>query len=280
MMTFRFLQSARQADRSAAISGASRALEGCALDEECEYRRDVIVSTSHRARPETSSGSPRLSRISVVVLVGVVLVALLQLPAHAIEPAIGAPAALIQQVAKDHGDYASRRLEAWNRVLQESRAVSEPERLEAVNRFFNQMLFKSDQEQWGLVDYWATPQEFLIYNGGDCEDFALAKYFTLAAVGVPVERMRLTYVHALELDQAHMVLTYYTHEGAEPLVLDNLIGEILPASQRRDLAPVYSFNADGLWLAKQRGLGERVAGADRLSRWRDLMQRMTPTSIE
>ena len=87
---------------------------------------------------------------------------------------------------------------------------------------------------------------------GDCEDFAIAKYFSLLAVGVPASQLRLVYVR-LQLgapggpSQAHMVLAYYASAQAEPLILDNLITDIRPASRRPDLTPVFSFNSDGLW---------------------------------
>ena len=71
-----------------------------------------------------------------------------------------------------------------------------------------------------------------------------------------------------------MVLTYYATKRSVPLVLDNLISEIKPATQRPDLIPVYSFNGTGLWLAKSRGEGERVGNASRLSLWQDLEKRM------
>jgi hypothetical protein len=87
--------------------------------------------------------------------------------------------------------------------------------------------------------------------------------------------MRLTYVKALELDQAHMVLTYFSTPEADPLVLDNLKDEIQPASQRSDLLPVYSFNADGLWLAKSHGTDQHVGSPERLSQWNSVIARIS-----
>ncbi len=111
-------------------------------------------------------------------------------------------------------------------------------------------------------------------NGGDCEDFSLAKYFTLRALGVADKKLNLTYVKALNLNQAHMVLTYYPSPGAEPLILDNLIQEIRPASRRQDLLPVYSFNGSGLWVAKNRSRGKKVGSSDRLKKWKNILQRL------
>jgi hypothetical protein len=98
-------------------------------------------------------------------------------------------------------------------------------------------------------------------------------------MGVPADRMRLTYVKALELNQAHMVLTYYSSPDAEPLILDNLVTDILPSSERDDLLPVYSFNGNGLWLAKSRGTEQRIGHASRLSRWKEVIAKIGDEQI-
>jgi predicted transglutaminase-like cysteine proteinase len=118
----------------------------------------------------------------------------------------------------------------------------------------------------------------LASNGGDCEDFSIAKYFTLAALGVSIDKLKITYVKARTANaagEAHMVLAYYAAPAAIPSVLDNLIPEIKPANLRPDLTPVYSFNGDGLWLAKERGEGKAVTGGSgNIGFWRELKARM------
>lgn len=151
---------------------------------------------------------------------------------------------------------------------------AEAEKLRAVNRFFNRVRFLGDQENWGKRDYWATPSEMLSTNAGDCEDFAIAKYFTLREMGVPDERLRITYARVAHRDQVHMVLAYYRTPETQPLLLDNLTDAIDPASERTDLVPVYSFNGEGLWLTPQGGEARRVAGPERIGPWRDLAARM------
>ncbi|HCR47360.1 MAG TPA: sulfate adenylyltransferase, partial [Marinobacter hydrocarbonoclasticus] len=132
-----------------------------------------------------------------------------------------------------------------------------------------------DIRHWGQEDYWATPVELLTTNGGDCEDFSIAKYLTLRAMGVPDDQLRIIYVKALELNQAHMVLAWYETPGSDPLILDNLINDIKPASQRNDLEPVYSFNGEGLWLNRTSGDNARIGDARKLEHWRDLNDRLT-----
>lgn len=181
---------------------------------------------------------------------------------------------LLRQAEQRYGMEARGRLIAWQNLIRGAGGLTEREKLENVNRFFNAFDFVTDHSHWGIEDYWATPVELIASNGGDCEDFALAKYFTLKALGVAENRLTLTYVKALGLDQAHMVLTYYPSPESVPLVLDNLVGDIRPASARTDLLPVYSFNGSGLWLAKQRGRGRFVGESDRLQRWKELLERM------
>ncbi len=179
----------------------------------------------------------------------------------------------MQAEAARHGQRAVAGVRALQGLHAELQALDEPAKLRGVNDFFNRrILFRDDTEVWGQVDYWASPLELLEKGAGDCEDYATAKYFALLNLGVPMARLRLVYVRAQlgGTAQAHMVLAYYESPGAEPLILDNLAGEVRPASRRPDLAPVFSFNGEGLW----QGVGAQAAGGDpvsRLSRWRDLL---------
>lgn len=180
----------------------------------------------------------------------------------------------LERLAERFGPEARQRLLAWQQFIRDDTSSDPLTKLEKVNDFFNRLLFVDDIIHWGANDYWATPTEFLAANGGDCEDFSIAKYFTLRALGIPDERLLLTYVKSLRLNQAHMVLAYYSRPDADPLILDNLTKKIIPGSKRTDLLPVYSFNASSLWIAKQRGKGKFIGASDRLKRWRELMQRI------
>lgn len=158
----------------------------------------------------------------------------------------------------------------WRQLIRTLDGRARRERIDAVNAFFNRMPYVLDPGNWGASDYWASPLQFLA-RAGDCEDYAIAKYFALIAAGVPSAKLRMVYVR-IDLDgrvTPHMVLAYYAQPQAEPLVLDNLRGEIEPASARRDLRAVFSFNGEGLW----EGTGGGRAGdpAARLSRWREVL---------
>jgi predicted transglutaminase-like cysteine proteinase len=179
------------------------------------------------------------------------------------------------RAAQPHGAQAVAGARALQALLSSLTGQDEAAKLSAINQFFNRrIVFTSDAEVWGQNDYWASPLEMLGKGRGDCEDYVIGKYFSLLAAGVPVSHLRLVYVRATIGGPggevlAHMVLAWYATPGAEPLILDNLIGEIRPASRRTDLEPVFSFNGEGLW----QGVGAQSAGDPvvRLSRWREVL---------
>jgi predicted transglutaminase-like cysteine proteinase len=181
----------------------------------------------------------------------------------------------VLEVAASRGPRVAEQAQALVQLIERSSTQDELVRLKDVNDFFNKRLaFKDDAVTWGVPDYWATPLESLEKRAGDCEDYAIGKYFSLAASGVPMAKLRMVYVRARLSGQslAHMVLAYYAQPGAEPLILDNLRPDVLPASQRSDLTPVFSFNTEGLW----QGVGQVTAGdpLSRLSLWRELVAKV------
>ena len=181
---------------------------------------------------------------------------------------------LFDRVAAKYGEASAQRVRIWQEMLISLNKETKEDQLFEVNSFFNKLEFKDDIEHWGQNDYWATPVEFLATQAGDCEDYTIAKYFSLVELGIPSEKLRLMYVTALRPRQAHMVLSYYDTPTSIPLILDNINKRILPANQRRDLIPIYSFNGNGLWLAKSQGRGKQVQSGGNNSLWEDLNIRM------
>jgi predicted transglutaminase-like cysteine proteinase len=148
-----------------------------------------------------------------------------------------------------------RRLTGWRDMIdsQKNRGLEIPAKLKLVNDFVSETPFYCDPVQWCLEDYWAKPLEFLASDGGDCEDFAIAKYFALRALGVPDDKLRIVYAAYRQgaFSGAHMVLAFYPTPDGDPLILDNINFNILPGSSRPDLTPVFSFNTQGLWSAQE-----------------------------
>lgn len=181
---------------------------------------------------------------------------------------------IIKALDSYYGERAAKRGQAWFSMMQASYHLTAPEKIKNVNDFFNQLNFIDDIKLWGEKNYWATPIEFIGVNGGDCEDFAIAKYFTLLKLGIADQKMRIMMVKALTLNQYHMVVSYYETPSSVPLILDNIDSRIKPASQRSDLVPIYSFNGKQLWLNKEKGQGVLAGSSARLKQWTNLNHRL------
>jgi len=186
-----------------------------------------------------------------------------------------------QLAQKRYGQQAQRTVEQWRDMLFSLQDAADTDKVRRVNDFFNRRVaYQEDIDIWGQSDYWATPLETMGKGQADCEDFAIAKYFSLLILGIPADHLRITYVKARiggshsTISIAHMVLGYYPNPVDEPLILDNLLNDIKTASRRPDLTPVFSFNSEGLWVGNAPGRSSSGSSTARLSRWRDLLSRM------
>ncbi len=187
---------------------------------------------------------------------------------------------LEQQLIKRFGPTRVPTLRDWQKTL--SKAKSELRKAtnskESINFVNQHVAFEDDIDIWNQSDYWATPLETIGRGRGDCEDFAIIKYYSLHDAGVPLIKLRLVYVKA-RLNgpggpylQAHMVLAYYPSPTEQPLILDNLDRRIAPASARRDLLPVFAFNDHGIFLARS-PQQKSAQPPQLLSRWSDVSER-------
>ncbi|MCL2589966.1 MAG: transglutaminase-like cysteine peptidase [Betaproteobacteria bacterium] len=183
--------------------------------------------------------------------------------------------------AAEYGQKAATTIKAWRTLIDKNRTQPNTIKLERINAFVNdRIIYADDEAVWGVEDYWTTPLEVFGKGMGDCEDYAIAKYISLLLMDVPVQKLRLVYVRARMGSRtvAHMVLSYFEAPTDDPLILDNLTDAILPAKRRADLFPVFSFNHEGLWVGEERGPSTNSSA--RLSRWRDVLQRMRREGID
>jgi predicted transglutaminase-like cysteine proteinase len=178
-----------------------------------------------------------------------------------------------------YGPDTARVVDDWQSHIETMKSMPDKDKLARANNFFNSRIrWVQDPQAWGKEDYWATPLELIGRGMGDCEDFAIAKYLTLILAGVEIDKLRITYVKARVVESgddksaAHMVLAYYPSPTAEPVILDNIVIDVLPASQRSDLTPVYGFNSKGLWVGHATAPATTQPGT-KLSRWRLLLRR-------
>lgn len=180
---------------------------------------------------------------------------------------------MLKRLNSEYSGEARQRGVAFNVLLNRLQNKNVRQQLTEVNDFFNQFSYRDDLSQWGIEDYWATPEEFIGVYAGDCEDYVISKYFALRTLGVADEHLYLTYVKAVKENIAHMVLSYFETPQSIPLILDNYNPRIVTADKRKDLLPVYSFNARSLFLTTpSAGLGKSLpTNKIKNSKWEKLL---------
>jgi predicted transglutaminase-like cysteine proteinase len=127
-------------------------------------------------------------------------------------------------------------------LLNEALAYDTFKQLNRVNSYVNKILPSRDIDSGKQTDSWATPKEFLISGKGDCEDYAILKYFSLLEIGIPKDKLWFGVVKTKNLVEHHMVLFYFDSDKTPPQVLDNLSWKILPLDKRSDLTTLFAFN--------------------------------------
>lgn len=210
--------------------------------------------------------------MSAIALLGVVLLLGAQ-PAWANESATFFDDSMLNALYATYGEAAYRRGLRLNRLLEGLRTSDVHTQLVKVNQFFNRFTYRSDMALWKSRDHWATPLQFLGKHGGDCEDFVISKYFALRALGVTDEHLSMTYVKVVNGDTPHMVLSYYDSPDSVPLILDTHELAVRPATEHRNLVPVYGFNESSLFLSKPSFIPGKAlpAGQFRNSKWDGLL---------
>ncbi|MDD2789710.1 MAG: transglutaminase-like cysteine peptidase [Sulfurimonas sp.] len=196
---------------------------------------------------------------------------------HGGEPYVNG--ALMSKIEGKYQIYAKNRFLYLQKTLDEVQNANDMEKLNAVNDFFNNVRYATDAKIYNKSDYWATPWEFLGKDMGDCEDYVISKYFALIYLGVDPKKLFFSYVKSLRFNAAHMVLTYFETPRSEPLVLDNYNLKIFPASQRKDLIPVYNFNGESLYRASTSGNGQKVDNDKAHKKWDELKLNMKRQKI-
>ena len=186
---------------------------------------------------------------------------------------------LVDKITAKYKVFAKKRFYYLQKSLDSVKGASDLEKLEAVNQFYNGVRYASDMKVYRKKDYWATPWEFLGKDMGDCEDYVISKYFALKYLGVDSKKLFFTYVRSTQFKAAHMVLTYFETPRSEPLILDNNNRKIFPASQRKDLTPIYNFNGDSLYKASKKGAGKKVKSKKAHKKWDQLKLNMKRKKI-
>jgi len=135
--------------------------------------------------------------------------------------------------------------------LNQISSFTKTQKIERINNYINAIVPRYDAYNYKNEDYWATPFEFFSHGGGDCEDYVIAKQYTLALLGIPKENMYFHVVEDRYTGGYHMVLTLYKEKENSYMVLDNLSTIILPWKKRVDLKSSFLFNEKGFYKLNQ-----------------------------
>ncbi len=167
------------------------------------------------------------------------------------------------------------RLNEYGTLKENLKHFSTMKKISMVNLFINQATHKLDEDGYGIDDYWATPKEFLLNGYGDCEDFAIAKYFTLLELGIDKNDLYLANVIIKKKNESHMVLLYKDKKMKTPIVLDNIINQILPLNKRADLTQIAAFNESSWYRLNNNELTFHSAvNFEREGKWETLLYRV------
>ncbi|MFO0390083.1 MAG: transglutaminase-like cysteine peptidase [Alphaproteobacteria bacterium] len=141
-------------------------------------------------------------------------------------------------------------IKSWKEMIASVEGKNLREQLDAINTWGNEHPYIVDQLNWGMEDFWETPHEFISVNG-DCEDYAIAKYYSLKALGVSLDKMRIIIVQDFNLGGIiHAILGVYDEKG-DMYILDNQIDQVMPAMKIYHYRPIYSLNEDWWWAYYQ-----------------------------
>lgn len=167
-----------------------------------------------------------------------------------------------------------KRFKAYEKMREEVKAYDTFKQIGHVNRFFNRILPVHDETKYNTDDYWATRKEFIINGRGDCEDYVIAKYFTLLELGFSKKNLYFAVVQVKGKTTYHMVLLYKENKNSF-IVMDNLSFRTLPLTKRIDLEPMVAFNELEARILTRNGLGKKAkinwSGPDK---WAKLLKRV------
>ncbi len=132
----------------------------------------------------------------------------------------------------------------WKSFLGTLRGADPATQIEAVNQYMNDVTYITDKKNYGRDDYWATVSEFL-ERGGDCEDYALAKYHSLIQLGFQPKQLRLVILYDENKHINHAVLAV-AHQGAWK-ILDNQSQTVRNDDEISYYKPIYAISRNNWW---------------------------------
>ena len=190
---------------------------------------------------------------------------------------------VFEYVNETYGAEAEDRLRYLHDLVDDNQHLSVGAKLKLVNETLNHLPWIADAEHWQEADYWATPMQTITTFGGDCEDYAIAKWLVLEHLGISPTHLRLAYVKIKATGEDHMVLLYIINPTDPPqqqkaYVLDNYIDQVKSDDERDDLLAIFVFDVHGnVVLIEDNGTELHVKGVyeeRRIKKLEDLLRRI------
>jgi len=178
----------------------------------------------------------------------------------------------LQAIEREVSPLAIERIKKYTSTINTYKDLPKLEQLVKVNSFINKILPKCNTLFIDKKNHWTTPKEFLTYGRADCEDYAIIKYFTLLKLGFDEKKLFLTTSYDTISRQTHMVLSYFSEDNNEPLILDNLSIEVLELNKRTDLLVSLFVNANGAYKLDNQTHLMKIANG--VTQFKDLLKRV------
>ena len=167
------------------------------------------------------------------------------------------------------------RIADYKKFLNTAKTFSKYQKFERINYKVNKIRSMKDEQSQGVGDYWSSPKEFLIDGKGDCEDYAITKFFSLKDVGIDKTKLYLGVGKVKYSKTSHMVMLYFKTNTSIPIVLDNLSWKILPLNKRSDLTVQFVFNEIDSYTIKNNKKDQKVRiNWGKKDKWKELLQKV------
>lgn len=171
--------------------------------------------------------------------------------AHTLERHAGDRSSIAACLASE--DACEGRLKGLRHIIQKGAGLDPDDQLRLVNRYVNKRRYRRDRRELSLSvadggqaklrNQWSTLLEFL-RRGGDCEDYATAKYFLLREMGYPAEDMRVVVSYDRSVRAHHAILAIRRPDGSSWLLeTDNTIRK----SRHFGYRFIYAINENSIW---------------------------------
>jgi predicted transglutaminase-like cysteine proteinase len=130
-------------------------------------------------------------------------------------------------------------------IVDRGRRLEGRARLGEINRAINLKLkLTSDLALYGAEDVWSPPLATLAIGGGDCEDYAIAKFVALQEAGVSPDDLRIVILRDDLRDEDHAVVA--ARLDGHWLTLDNRHMVLVEDHDVRRYRPIFLLDRDGV----------------------------------